>query len=119
MDAKTTALLGGRKVRVALLDGATEEIMIRQVAIRNFPKLLEALADEPGLIKLYTGKDDAWVDSLQPEAFELIIQEGEKLNADFFQRWFNRAKHRLDLVAPGGFERLFGMALTLPTGSPK
>jgi hypothetical protein len=112
-----TTLLGGTEIAVNKLDGTEERVFVRQVPVRHFPKLLESLADEFALARIYTQKDDAWLDALAPEAFEKIITEGERLNSDFFSRWWDRTRARVERVAPGEFQRMMG--LVSRTSAPK
>ena len=60
-----------------------------------------------------------WVEALAPESHELLIEEGERLNADFFGRWVARQMKRLERVNPRFAERVAsGEALRSPSSPP-
>ena len=69
--------------------------------------LLGAQGDEMRLAQVYTGKDAQWVDALSPASQEAVVSEGDRINADFFGRWFRRRLERQERMLPGSTERLF------------
>ena len=117
MSAET--LFGGLEIEVALAAGGTEKVFIRQIPIRQMPRMLAALEDENRLVELFCDKPEGWSDTLTVESFEKLVTEGERLNADFFSRWVQRRLTRQEKVMPGITEKLARNAgLTLPAGSP-
>lgn len=117
MSAET--LFGGLEMEADLAAGGAEKVFIRQIPIRQMPRMLAALEDENRLVELFCDKPEGWSDTLTVESFEKIINEGERLNADFFSRWVQRRLTRQEKVMPGITEKLARNAgLPLPTGSP-
>jgi hypothetical protein len=116
---KTETLFGGADLEIRLLGGGTENVFIRQIPIRLMPQMLASLEDENRLVELFCDKPEGWSDTLDPESFEKVVTEGERLNADFFSRWVQRRLTRQERVMPGITEKLARSAgLPLPTGSP-
>ena len=116
---KTETLLGGLEIEVTLTSGNTEQVFLRQLPIRQMPRMLAALEDENRLVELFCDKPDGWSDRLTVESFEQVILKGEALNADFFSRWVQRRLTRQEKVMPGITAQLARNAgLPLPTGSP-
>lgn len=117
---KTETMLGGMHFTAAKVDGAMEEVTIRQLPIREFPRLLAALDDEPAMVEVLCGKEKGWSETLSPEAFEQIVVEGERINADFFCRWVKRRLARQEKLLPGITERAVQSAgMTSQTTLPK
>lgn len=109
MSEKTdgvTVLLGGKDVYVPKLDGTTEQVKVRQLPIRLFPEYLKKFDDEAATIELLCDKPAGWADGLTLEAFEQMVSLGEELNRDFFVRWVERRKARMETLAPGAQKRL-------------
>ena len=109
---------GGMDLELSLVGGGTEQVFVRQIPIRLMPQLLAALEDEPRMVELFCDRPEGWSDTLTPEAFEKIVAEGERLNADFFSRWLRRRLDRQERLLPGITEQLAKNA-GLPTGSLK
>lgn len=99
-------LLGGVDVVVSLIGGATETVKILQLPIRRFPEFARGLADEPFLVELLCGKPAGWSDTLTRESFTAIVEEGTKINMDFFPQWQERQNKAADILNPGAKERL-------------
>lgn len=106
MPDPMTTLIGGTEITVTKIDGSVEVVKVIQVPIKLFPKYAEALEDEPKLVALITGKDQAWVDSLTHESFEAVISTGEALNKDFFGRWLQRRLERQERMFPGVTQKM-------------
>jgi len=87
---KMETLLGGASVAVNYIGGNAGTVEIIQLPIRKFPTLLAALDDENKQAELYCDKPEGWSDTLTPESHENIVAEGERINADFFERWARR-----------------------------
>ncbi len=137
MDYKLNTLLGAAEYTAIKRDGPSEPIKIKQLPVRSLPAYRMALNNEVELVKLVTGKDDAFIDSLSNESFERIVEIGEELNRDFFGRWLARQKKREDVLpksspaetlellsvmektSPDLFKKIVESAgLTSPTTSP-
>ena len=115
----TDTLLGGVEIEVNLVAGGTEKVFVRQIPVRLMRQMLAYLEDENRLIELFCDRPKGWSDSITVESFEKVVQEGERLNTDFFVRWFQRRLTRQEKVMPGITEKLARNAgLNLPTGSP-
>jgi hypothetical protein len=83
------------------------------------PQMMANLENENQLVELFCDRPKGWSDSITPESFEKVVQEGERMNTDFFVRWFQRRLTRQEKVMPGITEKLARNAgLPLPTGSP-
>lgn len=126
MTTPLETLLGGTRADVTLLDGSVETITVRQLPVRDLPRLLQASAqaDESAMAELYCAKPAGWADTLTRESHERIIAEGERLNADFFARWLQRKTRREETLFPGQQEALLKLAAQLaisqtPTPSPE
>ena len=116
---KTETLFGGAELEVALTAGGKEKAFIRQLPVRLMPQMLACLEDENRLVELFCDKPEGWSDTLDPESFEKVVTEGERLNADFFSRWVQRRLTRQERVMPGITEKLARSAgLSSPIGSP-
>ena len=97
----------------------SETVFIRQLPLREMEALLGAQGDEMLLAQVYTGKDAAWVDSLSAASQEAVVSEGDRINADFFGRWFRRRLERQESMLPGSKERLFAaLNPSAPSGPP-
>ena len=117
MSAET--LFGGLEFEATLAAGGTEKVFIRQIPIRQMPRMLAALEDENRLVELFCDKPEGWSDALTVESFEKLVTEGERLNADFFSRWVQRRLTRQEKVMPGITEKLARNAgFPSPIGSP-
>ena len=91
-------LLGGLDLVAAKTDGSTEPIKVRQLPVKLYPAYLAALTNEPRMVELFCDRPAGWADTLTPPAFEAIVLEGERLNADFFGRWQLRRQRREALL---------------------
>ncbi len=104
-DHKIITLKGQQEVSITKLDGSTDTVTVKQLPARLMLDYAKALEDEVSMIKLATGKDDEFCDSLSIESHELLVTTVEAVNGDFFQRWFERKKARAERIAPGAFEK--------------
>jgi len=113
MESKLAAMatvLGALELEVVRLDGSTERVSVKQMPIKDYPRILELVDDELGLAALYCGKDKAWAEGLTPASYEAVIENADKLNADFFSRWVARRLGRMERIKPGITERLMASA---------
>ncbi len=96
METKTNKLeilAGGTNVIVQFDDQREEEtVFVRIIKLRQLQQYgqLVIAGDEAGQVGLFTGKEAAWVEALANESAEKILEEGQRLNADFFVRWAAR-----------------------------
>lgn len=122
-------VLGGVDATVLLLNGTKEQVKVRQVPVRELPRLLIATgnADEAAMAEVYCNKPTGWADTILPAEVERIVIEGDRINADFFARWLARRNEREARLFPGQQEQLLRAAaeaalkatlLSSPTGSP-
>jgi hypothetical protein len=111
-------LKGGAEIQVTHLDGSLESIHLRQVSIGQCEQLLLAQGNEPTLACFYSGRDRAWFDSLDPDSQERVVVEGDRINADFFARWYRRLAARQDRILPGAMEKFINRALEEPEAPP-
>jgi hypothetical protein len=101
-------LMGGKDVTVTYQDGKTEAVRVRQLCIEDYPKLLAAMQDEATQAELYCGKEVGWAKQLTTECHDLVMEEGERINADFFGRWVQRRMRKLKLLGPELTDKLVG-----------
>jgi hypothetical protein len=94
-------LLGGCTITVTHLDNTPEQVLVKQLSIRELPQYAAVIEDEAASIMLFTGKDSAWVDSLAIQSAEQILDEGERLNLDFLSRHAARITARREKMLPG------------------
>jgi hypothetical protein len=119
---KWETLLGGVDYEARKLDGSTEAVRIRQLPVRLMDQYLNVLNDEPKVVELLCGRPAGWSDCLSNESFEKIVEEGTRVNADFFERFLARKAnmvstlHRLAGAHQAVVERL--ASATLPTTLP-
>lgn len=107
-------LMGGTQLEVNFRNGTSDTVLVRQLAVKLFPELLQAAGDEPRLVELYCEKQPGWSDTLTNESFEAVILEGQRVNADFFGRWLARQRDRMRAIMPDLEERLIQANLSGP-----
>lgn len=121
--SKTETLLGGYTVKVAFNVGSsTEDVLVRQLPIKSFPALLAAADDEYKMAELYCDKPSGWAETLTLNSLEAVINEGERVNQDFFSRWVQRRLNRQEKMMPGVTEKVMAAAASVSasqTGLPK
>lgn len=101
---------GGMVLVMDMVGGTKEEVRVLQLAVKDYARLLELQGDEVALAGFYCGKERAWAEGLMPASHELVIQEGERLNGDFFGRWVQRQTGRLERIRPGLAEKVWEVA---------
>src|SRR5579872_3980297 len=95
--------------------GDNAAVRVYQLPLRSYPDYLKAQDDEIAMAILLTKQDRAWVESLSPESHVKIIDEGDRINADFFSAWLVRRNKRLERIIPGFAEKI---ARTIAPVSP-
>ena len=121
MDAQSkTTMLGGNEFVAEFNDGSKQTVKVRQLPIRKMEAYLECQQDEIKMIELVVPdlKPDQ-IDLLKPESHEALVAEIEKVNADFFSRWFSRLQSRVERVAPGVIANRLAALSSSPILSPK
>jgi hypothetical protein len=117
-EQRMVTVLGGKEVVVRLVDGQERLVRVRQLPIRLYGQLALAL-DEYGerLVELYTGQEPGWAEGLTTESQMEILQEGDAVNFQCFQRWVEQktaaiarlaptARRAMDLGLPGSAAKL-------------
>jgi len=107
-------IVGYEEIEVVYRDGNRELVRVRQFGLEECPTMLRLLAedDETKLIAFYTGKTAEWAAKLTPQSQEQILEVGEKLNRDFFERWLQRRKrYRAMLLGPSEEQDLVRQAI--------
>jgi len=107
-------IVGYEEIEVVYRDGNRELVRARQFGLEECPTMLRLLAedDETKLIAFYTGKTAEWAAKLTPQSQEQILEVGEKLNRDFFERWLQRRKrYRAMLLGPSEEQDLVRQAI--------
>lgn len=91
-------LTGKSLVNARKLDGTPITLTIRQLPIREFPRLLELQGKEEELIELYTGLPEGSAAELDTESQLAVLDAGDRINADFFARWVRRRMRASELL---------------------
>jgi len=99
--SKTETLFGGTELVVSLKDGTSEIVKVIQLPVSKFIDFAKVIDDECEMVSLVCNKKKEWCDSLQIEAFELLVAECERINMDFFGRWLQRRINRQQRILPG------------------
>lgn len=105
MHEKAATLTGSFEFHVNHSNGDKSVVKVRQLPIKEFPKFLQVQDDELEMIDFVCGKTKGFAETLTPECHEALVAEIEKVNADFFLRWVERRKARVEKLAPGAFQK--------------
>ena len=105
-----STLTAGQDLAVRSYGGITETVRVLQLPIKSYPKLLETIDVELGLVELYCNKPKGWAETLDLESHEAVLELADKLNSDFFSRWMARRVTRMERVRPGIVDRLLDNA---------
>lgn len=95
-------LTGGTTMVVKFEDGRPEEtVTVRIIRLRQLQEYGQLIytGDEAGQVGLFVAKDAKWVDALTNDSAEKIVEEGQRLNADFFTRSAARKARIGELLA--------------------
>lgn len=119
MESKTlTDLLGFVETDVLHIDGQTERVRVRQLPVKDMPRYLAVLEDEPATVELFCDKPKGWAETLTPEAFNDIMTKGEGMNLDFLAQHAARVQRRREKIMPGFQEKILEAAISrLPSGA--
>lgn len=74
----------GVDVKVFKADGTDETVKVRQIPLKDYKRGFAASDDEFATVGLIVERDEAWVYSLTPDSYELLLEEGHKVNKSFF-----------------------------------
>lgn len=85
-----TTLLGGRPVKVNLLDGTEAEFKVRQLPLNEYEKGFAIADDEIALTALICGHPKEWAYNLQPESYEALYQAAKEVNERGFFASYRR-----------------------------
>lgn len=94
METKTM----NRVIQVQFGDGRSEEITIRQLALRDYERAYKLIEDEMAITALICGKDMPWLlgskedgtDGVTPESYEQLREAARETNAAGFFVWAHR-----------------------------
>ncbi|MBX3747341.1 MAG: hypothetical protein KF833_18685 [Verrucomicrobiae bacterium] len=98
-----------------------QAVFVRLVPVRLYTDMLGALGDEARLIAIYTDLPEDRIGNLTPPQWERIVEEGDRLNRDFFARWVARRIARQERVMPGIGEQIrtaVSLAVSQASASP-
>jgi len=113
-------LAGTVNFRAVMLDGSEIDVAVRQLRLRELPKLADCIGDEAAMLKLCTSLSEAQIDSISLKSAEGLVTLCERLNMDFFQRWLERQLRRNEAVVPGVRAKIAAAVdSALPTTSPR
>ena len=114
---------GGQQIEVDYKNGKRETVLVRELPIKEFPKMLHLLDDEAALIELYCERPAGWSEQLTRASHAAIVEAGAELNeADFFA-WSARRTARVQRLNPEKYAEVFQTAIKeaqskpSPTGS--
>jgi len=113
-----------------------ELVKVLQLAIKTYPALRLAMADEMKLAALYCqvqgpkskvqGQQPEWIpatvewaEQLEPESHERVITEGERINSAFFGRWVERQKARESLLPKSNPEETAAIVEAVARANPQ
>jgi len=87
-------------VNVTLSNG--QIVLVRQLPITDYPAYLGVQTNEMEMIRMLTGREIE-----NPDDALLILEEGDRINADFFARWLNGEAARVEVITGDGAPRWY------------
>lgn len=84
-----STFIGYREITLPV---SKRKVQVRQLPVRDFPRLSEVIESEPGIVELCTGLKTEDIDSLAIEDFEALYSAAEEENLRPFSRWIKRRK---------------------------
>lgn len=105
-EKANAALSGGVEIEVLLKDGTREKVLVREIAIEEYPALLKALNDEQRQVEIFCGRPEGWAARLRPRSHHLAMVTGEELNKEPFFGWCARRIETQRILAPGKVEAI-------------
>ncbi len=113
---KNETLFGGIDIEVELRDGSKATVHVKQLTLSEIKAFAAAYeSDEAQEIALLTGKPKEFADTIQITSAEKIISEGERINADPLERFFQRQMAKLERFNPALAARIKAGNVPLPT----
>lgn len=109
-ESVVSVLAGGVSASALYRDGRMEEVIVRDLPLRELPAYLERVENESATVELFCGKEAGWADSLERESAEELLRIGEERNLDFLVRFARRAVERREKLIPGLGEALTRLA---------
>ena len=107
----------GKEITVEGAGGEPEAVRIHQLSLRHADDLLGAQSNEVALALLYTGRDREWFDALPPDSQMAIVEEGDRINANFLKRFLERRLTQGERINPGS--RAKALAAFNPSTTPE
>lgn len=103
MNNEMEILYGGADLTVSIVvdkELKRETVKVRKVSLREMPLLGQVMARNDDLAEaaFYVAKDEAWAADVDPADTLTILEEGRRLNAQVFQKWFGVVKQRFDIL---------------------
>lgn len=103
-------LAGGTEVEVRYRAGEPEKVLVRELPVKDYPRLLAALVSEERQAEIYCGKPEGWADTLTAASHHDVMQAGEALNKGPFFGWFDRRTEKTRRMQPKEMDRLVATA---------
>lgn len=99
-------IVGELNSQAVLRDGSVIDTKVRQLRLRELPKLADCIGDEAAMLKMCTSLSEEQINELSLMSAEGLVSLCERLNMDFFQRWLERQLRRNEAVVPGVRQRI-------------
>lgn len=75
------------------------QVFLRMLPMDLYPEYARVMEDEQKAVELFADKPGL-CKTLPPSSIGKLMEEGERMNADFFP-WFDRRVKRMERIAPG------------------
>lgn len=89
-------LAKGKNVVVKDRAGVENTVFVRMLPVSSYPDYIMVMEDEEKAVDLFTNTPGL-SETLPPSSIGTIVEEGERLNTDFFP-WFVRRARRIQRV---------------------
>jgi hypothetical protein len=111
MKSKNITLAGGVPIRAVFEDGHEEELLVRQLKLKEWPQAMTCLDDEIGLVAIACTKTRPQILELTPASYNEAHAAMKGANAAGFftyaQRRLDRAAEDLRAMPPDMVEKMF------------
>lgn len=92
-ELSSDTIINGRKREVVkLLDGRQEEVYVRLIPISKLAEFIDSTGNVSRVIAMATGKDEAWIDSLDPDSVFHLDEVARVMNDPQIARWALRQR---------------------------
>lgn len=92
-ELSSDTIINGRKREVVkLLDGRQEEVYVRLIPISKLAEFIDSIGSVSRVIAMATGKDDAWIDLLDPDSVFHLDEVARAMNDPQIARWAQRQR---------------------------